>query len=106
MTWSAAMKAVVITGVGGPEVLEIRDLPIPIPRGDQVRVRVQACALNRADILQCRGLYPPPGGRRPTYQGWNTQALSTSSGPTWSVRSGWASASWASLQEGDRPSTS
>jgi putative PIG3 family NAD(P)H quinone oxidoreductase len=56
------MKAVVITGAGGPEVLEIRELPLPVPRGDQVRVRVRACALNRADLLQCRGLYPAPPG--------------------------------------------
>jgi NADPH2:quinone reductase len=52
----------VITGVGGPEVLEIREVPIPVPRGDQVRVLVRACALNRADLLQCRGVYPAPPG--------------------------------------------
>ena len=56
------MKAVVITGVGGPEVLEIREVPIPVPRGDQVRVLVRACALNRADLVQCRGMYPAPPG--------------------------------------------
>ncbi len=56
------MKAVVITAKGGPEVLEIRELPTPEPRGDQVRVRVRACGLNRADLLQGRGVYPAPPG--------------------------------------------
>jgi putative PIG3 family NAD(P)H quinone oxidoreductase len=56
------MKAIVITAKGGPEVLEIRDVPAPEPRGDQVRVRVHACGLNRADLLQCMGVYPAPLG--------------------------------------------
>src|SRR5436190_21869450 len=56
------MKAIVITRTGGPEVLEIRDLPSPDPSGDRVRVRVRACGLNRADLMQCRGMYPAPPG--------------------------------------------
>src|SRR5262249_46441167 len=56
------MRAVIITGVGGAEVLEVREVPTPEPRGDQVRVRVRACGLNRADLMQTRGLYPAPPG--------------------------------------------
>jgi NADPH2:quinone reductase len=56
------MKAIVITGTGGPEVLEIREVPTPEPRGDHVRVKVRACGLNRADLLQARGMYPAPAG--------------------------------------------
>ena len=56
------MKAIVITGVGGPEVLEVREVPTPEPRGDQVRVRVRAAGLNRADLMQARGHYPAPAG--------------------------------------------
>lgn len=56
------MKAIVITGVGGPEVLEVREVPTPEPRGEQVRVRVRACGLNRADLVQAQGLYPAPPG--------------------------------------------
>jgi NADPH2:quinone reductase len=56
------MKAIVITGTGGPEVLEVREVPTPEPRGEQIRVRVRACGLNRADVLQCRGMYPAPPG--------------------------------------------
>src|SRR5947209_13778093 len=56
------MKAIVITRTGGPDVLEVRDVPVPEPHGDQVRVRVRACGLNRADLMQCRGYYPAPRG--------------------------------------------
>src|SRR5271166_5751658 len=56
------MKAIVITRPGGPDVLEVREVPTPEPRGDQVRLRVRACGLNRADLLQARGVYPAPPG--------------------------------------------
>lgn len=57
------MKAVVIREPGDPEVLEIRDVPNPLPpENDQVLVRVRASALNRADILQRKGRYPAPPG--------------------------------------------
>jgi putative PIG3 family NAD(P)H quinone oxidoreductase len=48
--------------VGGPEVLEVRDVPPPVPQGDQVLVQVKACGLNRADLMQSRGYYPAPPG--------------------------------------------
>jgi NADPH2:quinone reductase len=57
------MRAVVITQPGDPEVLAFREVPdLPPPGGDQVLVRVHAAGVNRADILQRRGLYPPPPG--------------------------------------------
>jgi putative PIG3 family NAD(P)H quinone oxidoreductase len=52
----------VITRPGPPEVLELRDLPVPLCGPGQVRVRVRAAGLNRADLLQRRGLYPAPPG--------------------------------------------
>jgi putative PIG3 family NAD(P)H quinone oxidoreductase len=58
------MKAVVFGGKGGPEVVELRELPDPSPGRGEVLVRVRAAALNRADLLQRRGLYPPPPGYR------------------------------------------
>src|SRR6266536_5031564 len=58
------MKAVVFAGKGGPEVIEVRELPDPRPARGEVLVRVRAAALNRADLLQRRGLYPPPAGLR------------------------------------------
>lgn len=56
------MKAVIITGRGGPEVLEVREVPAPEAGGEQIRVRVRACGVNRADLLQARGHYPAPPG--------------------------------------------
>jgi NADPH2:quinone reductase len=56
------MRAVVITHAGGPEVLEIQSVEMPEPVGDQVRVRVRAAGLNRADIAQRMGAYPAPPG--------------------------------------------
>ena len=56
------MKAIVITRAGGPEVLEMLEKPRPEPGVGQIRVRVRASALNRADILQRQGNYPVPAG--------------------------------------------
>ena len=59
---SNEMRAVVITRFGGPEVLEVRNVLRPEPESNEVLVRVQASALNRADLLQRRGQYPAPPG--------------------------------------------
>lgn len=56
------MRAVVIDEPGGPETMQIRTIPRPEPGPGEVLVRVHATALNRADLLQRRGLYPPPPG--------------------------------------------
>ena len=57
------MKAVIITADGGPDVLEVREVSTPkLSTPESIRVKVRAAALNRADILQRRGLYPPPPG--------------------------------------------
>lgn len=56
------MKAVVITRFGGPEVLEIQDVPAPRPGPDEVLVQVHGTALNRADLLQRAGRYAAPPG--------------------------------------------
>jgi NADPH2:quinone reductase len=56
------MRAIVIREPGGPEVLEMRDVPTPEPSRGEVRVRVRATAVNRADLLQRMGVYPAPPG--------------------------------------------
>ncbi len=57
------MKAVYINAFGGPENLEIREVPDPPkPAGNKVLIRVKAAGLNRADLLQRKGLYPAPQG--------------------------------------------
>src|SRR3569833_4583018 len=56
------MKAAIITKFGGPEVLEIHARPTPLPKPNEVLVRVRATALNRADLHQREGNYPAPPG--------------------------------------------
>lgn len=56
------MRAVTLTAVGGPEVLDLRDVLTPEPGSGEVRVRVRAAGVNRADLLQRMGRYPPPPG--------------------------------------------
>ena len=57
------MKAVYISSFGGPEKLEVRNVPDPPrPAPGHVVVSVRAAGLNRADLLQRRGFYPPPEG--------------------------------------------
>jgi NADPH:quinone reductase len=57
-----AMQAIIMSQPGGPEVLQLREVPTPEPVADQIRVRVRATALNRADLLQRMGGYPAPFG--------------------------------------------
>ena len=52
------MKAAVVTRFGPPEVLQIQDRPIPIPREDEVLIKVKAIGLNFADVMARLGVYP------------------------------------------------
>lgn len=56
------MRAVVLRGYGGPEVLGLEDVEQPVPGPDDVLVAIRATALNRADLLQRMGGYPDPRG--------------------------------------------
>lgn len=56
------MRSVVIREPGGPEVLEVREVPRPDPGPREIRVAVAASGINRADLLQRRGRYPVPHG--------------------------------------------
>ena len=59
------MRAITITTPGGPEVLQVADVPDPAPSAGEVLIAVTASGLNRADLLQRQGLYPPPPGASP-----------------------------------------
>ncbi len=59
------MHAVVITEPGGPEVLQWTEVPDPVPGPGEVLIDVAASAVNRADMMQRQGLYPPPKGAPP-----------------------------------------
>jgi tumor protein p53-inducible protein 3 len=56
------MQVVWVRQPGGIEELELRNMPDPSPGAHEVVIEVKAAALNRADLLQRRGLYPPPPG--------------------------------------------
>jgi NADPH:quinone reductase len=63
------MKAIAITKPGGPNVLTLVDRPLPEPSRGEVRVRVRATAINRADLLQRMGAYPAPADAPPDIPG-------------------------------------
>lgn len=56
------MRAVTQTSPGGPETLVVTELPDPVPGPGEVLIEVAATAVNRADLLQRQGFYPPPPG--------------------------------------------
>src|SRR5438128_4966520 len=60
------MRAIVIKAPGGPEVLELGEVPDPRPGEGGLLVRVRAAGVNRADLLQRMGRYPPPPGEPET----------------------------------------
>ncbi len=104
------MKAIVITRLGGPDVLEYRDVPEPVAAPGQVLVRVQAGGLNFADLMTSQGGYPgtpkPPlvagrefagveeatGRRTMGYTQWAAFAEKTAAMPEllWTVPEGWS----------------
>jgi NADPH2:quinone reductase len=64
-TTPPTMTAVAITAPGGPEVLKATSLPTPQPGPGQVLVKVAAAGVNRPDLAQRLGVYPPPPGHSP-----------------------------------------
>src|SRR5579864_4786942 len=105
------MKAIVITRLGGPEVLELRDVPAPAAEAGRVLVQVQAGGVNFADLMTAQGGYPgtpkPPlvagrefagveaaSGRRVMgYMQWGAFAEKVATRPEllWTVPQGWTS---------------
>jgi putative PIG3 family NAD(P)H quinone oxidoreductase len=59
------MRAITITAPGGPDVLKVAEVPDPAPAAGEVVIAIAAAGLNRADLLQRQGLYPPPPGAPP-----------------------------------------
>ena len=59
------MKTVGFDAPGGPEVLKLSDLPVPQPGTGQVLVKVAFAGVNRPDVIQRKGFYPPPPGASP-----------------------------------------
>src|SRR5271166_837732 len=61
-TIPARMTAIGIRAPGGPEVLVPEERPVPTPGADEILVAVEAAGVNRPDVMQRQGLYPPPKG--------------------------------------------
>ena len=59
------MSCINIKKFGGPENLMIQTDPVPVPKNNEVLIEVVAAGLNRPDIMQRQGLYPPPPGASP-----------------------------------------
>ena len=74
------MRAVVITSPGEPDVLKLTEVPDPVPGPGEVLVEVAAAGVNRADVLQRMGFYPPPPGA-PPYPGLECSGRISALGP-------------------------
>jgi putative PIG3 family NAD(P)H quinone oxidoreductase len=59
------MRAIVIREPGDEDVMQLGEVPAPVLGAEEVRIRVRSTAVNRADLLQRRGFYPPPPGGSP-----------------------------------------
>src|SRR5579863_1654108 len=76
----ASMRAITIESPGGPEVLRVSEVPDPVPGADEVLIDVAAAGLNRADLMQRQGFYPPPPGA-PPYPGLECSGTISAVGP-------------------------
>ncbi len=65
MTIPPTMQRVGMNGAGAPDVMVIEEAPVPQPGPGQILIRVQAAGINRPDILQRKGAYPPPKDASP-----------------------------------------
>src|SRR5271165_4698998 len=65
MALPVQMRHVAMDGAGAPEVMKIATGPVPEPRPDEVLIKVLAAGVNRPDIAQRQGSYPPPPGASP-----------------------------------------
>ncbi len=75
------MTAIVINAPGGPEMLVAEDRPLPRPSEGEILVKVHAAGVNRPDIMQRRGQYPPPSGAPPDIPGLEVAGIVAALGP-------------------------
>ena len=81
MNETDTMQAVVLTGHGGVEVLELGAVPMPQPEAGEIRVRISTSGINRADLLQRIGRYPVPDGWPEDILGMECAGVVDSIGP-------------------------
>jgi putative PIG3 family NAD(P)H quinone oxidoreductase len=75
------MKAIVITEPGTPAVLKVMERPVPKPSAGQVLIKVAAAGVNRPDVAQRKGSYPPPPGAPADVPGLEVAGVITECGP-------------------------
>ncbi len=80
MSTPANMKVVAIREPGGPDVLVVEERPVPQPKDNEILVRVRAAGVNRPDVIQRSGGYPPPKGA-PEWPGLEISGTVVASGP-------------------------
>lgn len=83
------MRAIEITVPGGPEVLRLTELDRPLSGAGEMLIRVAASGINRPDLLQRAGLYPPPKGASPL-PGLEVAGVVAGGDPTELAAAGWA----------------
>lgn len=65
MNLPETMRCITVTEPGGPEAMRIGTAPVPVPKDDEILIRVQVAGVNRPDVQQRMGLYPPPPDASP-----------------------------------------
>lgn len=76
----AMMNSIHVEQAGGPEQITLQQIPLPVIGAGQVLIKTCAAGMNRADILQRRGLYPPPTGA-PVHMGLEVSGIIVAIGP-------------------------
>jgi NADPH2:quinone reductase len=74
------MKAIIITQPGGPEVLQLEERPVPEYAKNEVLVKVMAAGINRPDVYQRKGNYPPPAWAPQNIPGLEIAGIITATG--------------------------
>jgi NADPH2:quinone reductase len=59
------MRGIEVSAPGGPEAMRVAQMPLPVPKPGEILIRVQAAGVNRPDVAQRMGAYPPPAGASP-----------------------------------------
>jgi NADPH2:quinone reductase len=75
------MNSIVITRPGGPEVLQIQERAFPVPAANEVLIKVYAAGVNRPDVFQRKGNYPPPAWAPQDIPGLEVAGIVVSCGP-------------------------
>lgn len=73
------MRVIDVPQPGGPDALVVAQRPIPTPQATEVLIKIAAAGINRADVLQRKGGYPPPAGA-PSYPGLEASGIVTDVG--------------------------